>query len=179
GQYTLDGIGHDAWKRQYVMQVNQRIFRWGGRAGQLTQDSHIFLTHVPAAMFVNQRTLVDQHTHDFFHEERIPFGTALDSVIENFGQIMRAEQASDEFFAFLFGKGIKDDGCEITPSSSPIAPAFIKIRASGAEEKHRLVCDTVSKIFKQIEQCLIRPLQIINNQDEWLLLRYCFEQDTP
>src|SRR5258706_3747159 len=102
---------------------------------------------MPATMFVDQRSLVDQHTYDFFHKERIPLGTALNSVIENFGQVMRAEQPGNELVALLFCKRIQDDGCEITPPTTPIAPAFIEIRASRTKEKHRFVSDAVGQVF--------------------------------
>src|SRR5215470_2549371 len=92
GKHTLNCIRH-ARKWKDIVLVDDSIIWWCSRACQLTEESFILIPNAPATFIcADQYALVDQHTHDFFHEEGVPFGSTQDGMTQHFREIVRVQE---------------------------------------------------------------------------------------
>src|SRR5579884_30641 len=135
------------------MHCEERILRTFVRRCQIAGGSGIPCIETPAStvMFVvfltDKNTLVDQHAHNLFDKERIPFGSRQDCLTQYLGEIVGVEQGINEFAALLTRKSLQIDNRKITTSTTPIFSALKEIGTGRAEKQYWNCTDALVQIF--------------------------------
>src|SRR5579885_857118 len=106
-QYSLDGIWNA--ERKHV----------GVRTGR------VLVGKLPGISLTHQNLQVNEHSHDFLNEKRIPLSFRQDAVSQHRRQVIRREQRINEFVTLLCRERLQGKGCKVALAPAP-ARAFLQ-----------------------------------------------------
>src|SRR2546428_5997826 len=108
------------------MHREERILQALVRRRQIAGGNGILCVKTPTGavmlmvFFTDENALVDQHAHNLFDKERIPFGSRQDRLPQYLGKIVGVEQGINEFATLFARERFQIDNSKISPSTTPI-----------------------------------------------------------
>src|SRR5205823_381950 len=64
-------------------------------------------------------------------------------------------------------------------SATPAGAAVEELRTRRAEHEERRAVDPIRELVDEVEEIVVRPVQVLEDEDERALLRKCLEEPSP
>ena len=122
------------------------------------------LRRPPTAAVANDPALVDEMADDLLEEERVPVGAREDRLSRLVGQVVHGEEHLDEGRRVVVRQRLEEDRTEVALSASPACPALGEVGTRGADEEER-AGDAVRELLEQVEQRVVRPVDVLDDDD--------------
>ena len=103
----------------------------------------------------------------------LPCARLEDLLAHLFGNLDVDEQPANKRFGVVFRQGTDD---ERGPAVRPIRPELEQLLPGQAEDHHRDILRPAGEIFDEVEQRAIRPVQVLEDENEWFLLGQSLEE---
>jgi hypothetical protein len=102
-----------------------------------------------------------EHRHELLHEQRVAAGDLHDAGA---GFLADLGQSLDQLSHLVFGQGLERDRL-----SAPAGALLHELRPCEAQKQHRRVARPVDEVLDQIEQRRLRPVDVLDDENERLL----------
>ena len=115
---------------------------------------------------------VRRRRHDRDHlldEQRIPLGP--DHALERGVVQAGSAEVRNQVAALGWGQRLQQDGCGVDLSPTPSGALLEKVGPGHAEEQDRGLARPVGNVFDQIEHGALRPVDVLEDEDQRCLLR--------
>ena len=131
--------------------------------------------HHPAPVHAPQETVLDQHREELLGEERVPLGRIDDPPARLLGEIGAPEDVLEHEPDVCFRERCQRDSGLLRP----LRPARAQLEHCGAgraDDQERGVGDGVHQVLDQVEERRLRPVDVLEHDDERALARERLEQ---
>jgi len=128
----------------------------------------------PAAGLLPEQAVVDQHREKLFHEEWVAFRRCNDPISCLLRDRRVAEEMPGDQRAFLVGQRFELDHLSVV--LQPVGSALEQIRAGGAKQEERRSGRRGGDVLNQVEEGVLRPVDVLEDDDERLPRRLDFEE---
>jgi hypothetical protein len=115
--------------------------------------------------------LLDQHSDRLLDEQRVPFGLLEEDAAKPVGQRRPLDEGVHELGRLRVGQRRELDRDRAAPAPSPAGPRIEQLGASEADDEHWCVVDAVGEVLDEVEERLLRPVDVLEPEDEGLRLR--------
>ena len=132
--------------------------------------------HHPAPVFAYEEPVVDEHGEHLLDEERVAFGCAGDSSPHLVGEVGFADEVRDQLRALVVGERLEEDGSRIQLASRPAGSSVEQLRPGHAEEQDRHSPRPVCEVLDEVEERLLAPVYVVEDDDKWPAGRQSFEE---
>jgi hypothetical protein len=95
------------------------------------------------------------------------------------GQKGRLEQTCQESARVRFREWCKRESCRVELPSAPGRPPLEKLRSSRANDQDRDAAGPLDEMVDEVQQVVIGPVQILEDEDEWSMLGHPLEEPPP
>ena len=130
----------------------------------------VFVAHVEAA--------VGNHANEFLRVERIPAG-ARQELAPLLGLEPSVEEGRDERSRVVLGERRQGDRGRVPLAATPARPAVEELGPCSAEDEERHVGRPFGHLVDEVEQTVVRPVEILEDEDERPLLGKRLEEAPP
>ena len=142
------------------------------RHGQACQVTDGRPTPVPLL----QRAVVDQHRQHLLDEQGVALGRLGDPTANRALELRRSQKVLHEFLALRLAERLQEDGRGVRLSAAPVGSDVEQLRAGRADQQDRRLPRPVGDVLDEVEQCRLRPVDVVDHDDERAFRRERLEQ---
>jgi hypothetical protein len=115
--------------------------------------------------------LLGEHPHGLLDEERVALRLLEQRLPQAGGQRRTRDEAVDELLRLVVGERSEVDRDRPATASAPAGPRLEQLWPGEAHDQDGSGVDAVGQVLDEVEQRLLRPVQVLEAQDERLRLR--------
>ena len=120
-----------------------------------------------------------EHADELLGVERVAACTGEKGRLQARRQHGPLEELLEKLRRLLVGQGRERDGQGVRLPAAPARPAHEELGASGADDEHRHCGRPFGEVVDEVEQALVRPVEVLEQEHGRSLLRDCLEEPAP
>ena len=128
------------------------------------------------AVLALEQPFLEEHPDHLLDEERVAARTLDEARPGRLVELSLAEDPLDEQAAGLAGQRLQVHGRRIGPSVAPARPDVVQLRPRQADEQDARVAGVFDDVLEQVEERLLAPLDVVEDDDDRLLARERLEE---
>ena len=145
-------------------QTVQTRLKHAGQGGRDMGRDQLLRHHLPTLRAGDDRAVIDQHLHQFFHVERVALGCRGDQIAQCGGHRVEPLQKFERQFATgAFVQRLQVDSGVGRLDAGPTAAPLEQAGPRQAQKKHRHVMADLQQVVDEVERTLIGPMKIVQN----------------
>ena len=126
-----------------------------------------------------EHAAVVEHADELLGVQRIPAGAFEQGLLGLGGEHGLLEQRREEPGDVLVRQRGKRDRRRVPLSATPPRVRFIELGAGGADHHDRCFCGPHEQIFEEFHECVVRPMQVLDDHDQRLNRSQILEEAAP
>ena len=122
---------------------------------------------------------LEMHADELLRVERVAARVRKQSRLDLGRKQNPLEQRADQLRRLFVAERRHRDGGGIQLPASPGRTAVQQLRTCGANNENRDAARPVDQVIDEVEQIVVGPVEVVEDQDERVLLGECFEEAPP
>jgi hypothetical protein len=98
---------------------------------------------------------------------------------DELARLLPSDELLEEAGSLLLGERRERDECRVALAAAPAGPAVEELGARSAEDEDRHVRRPVDEVVDEVEEAVVRPVQILEDEDERSLIGERLHETTP
>ena len=145
--------------------------RWNGDPSKVARGG-------PAAVLAHQPAIIDEHAQQFLDEQRVAVGGLSDPAPDLDIEVRTTEETHDELVGLGHAERFELDRRRRQFAAAPRRPHLQELLAADAQQKDRRFARPVGDVLDQVEQARLRPVHVVEDEDQRPLMGQGREQPT-
>ena len=134
---------------------------------------------LPPVRAVDEEAAILEHPHVLLRVERVAAGAREHARLDLGRQQRLLEQRPEQTRGLLLGERRDRDGRRVPLAAAPAGPALEQLGARRADDEQRHAGRPVGEIVDEVEQAVVGPVQILEDEHQRPLLGQRLEQAAP
>ena len=126
-----------------------------------------------------RRSPLEEEFRELLRVERIASGTLEERVLGFGGEHGPVEESGDEPRRLLIREGGDGEHRRVELAASPARTALEELRAGSRDHEQRHVVHPVDELVDEVEEALVCPVEVLEDEHEWPPLGHGFEEQAP
>ena len=134
---------------------------------------------LPPVRAVDEEAAILEHPHVLLRVERVAAGPRQHARLDLGRQQRLLEQRAEQARGLLLGERRDRDGRRVPLAAAPARPPLEQLGARGADDEQRHAGRPVGEVVDEVEQAVVGPVQILEDEHQRPLLGQRLEQAAP
>src|SRR5262249_31918778 len=138
----------------------------------------IALAELPPRSVTDEKPTLDDHAHELLGIKWVPVGACEERLTELVGHAGLAQEQRDELRRLV---ACQRRQCrrERVRVAAPARPSLLELGPRSAEEDERRIAAPVGDVLDEVEQRVVGPVEVLEQQDERCAFRQRLEVASP
>ncbi len=174
-------LPHDRRVLEEGLAVRGQRVQAGGDDGLdgFRDRDHRPLPDRPGAAVPGEGAMVDEHLGELLRVQRVPAGLLEQRALGLGREDRLIEDRGHEPRRLLVGEGGERDGGGVPLPPAPARVAIVELWSRGAEHEERYLGGAVEHLLEERDQPLVRPVEVLDHEDERTGLRHRLQEGAP
>src|SRR5215813_11348542 len=165
GEHTLNRV-----RKRQVRKLAAALPLWSDAPG-CTSGAGLAIT--------NEDATVGEHADNLLDKEGIALALPQDTLAQPLRYTSPWQQLAHELLCIRGGERLQAQHHIVALTPTPIRPLLQEVRPCGAEQKQWHICGALGNKFKQLQQHVVSPVNVVHHEEQRTLYRQRLEKEAP